>query len=127
MAGSRSGGIGETVVDALKIDRDGGEDMGQVGLGATDVARPAQAAGPHALRDGAFDARAAAVERGKGDRLLPLTRGLQGAVLRLRADRQCPAGVLRAAPWVQAEGATGTRAAVDLRELDLDHGVRPLV
>ena len=59
-------GLGEPGVEADDVDRCGGQDVAEVGLGQTRVAGAADAGAADGLRDGAFDACAYVVA------LLPL-------------------------------------------------------
>jgi hypothetical protein len=114
-------------IDALEIDGHSGQDVTDMGFRLTDVAGASRTTCSDRLRDGSLDPSPEAVQGGKFDGGLALARGLQGAVLRLRTDRQGPAQVLGPPTGVQALGAAGTDLAIRLGELDFDDVVRALV
>lgn len=106
----------QVVVDALEIDGRGDQDVLQMGLGLPDVARLAQLEGANALRERAFDARSGVVFGFPLGRLLCVSGGLEGLVLRFGVQRE-------AASHHLARRTAFTRRTVETgltRELDAD-------
>jgi hypothetical protein len=59
----------------------------------SDIAGTAQACASHPARDRAFDAGAARILRSKGIHCLPPPGRLEGLILPLRPDGECPPGI----------------------------------
>jgi hypothetical protein len=89
--GAARGGARPTVAPIcgpLDIDRGGGGDMLQVGLGQPAVPRRPQPEGAHPLGERALDPGPVGVVVGEGLGLLALTGGLDRLVFSLRVQRQ---------------------------------------
>jgi hypothetical protein len=78
----------EPIDDPYDIHRRGIQSLLEVGAGQSDIATPAEIEATYTLRQGALHAGPQGILGFKLRRLLPLSRGLHGHMLRLRPDGQ---------------------------------------
>src|SRR5262249_3628310 len=108
-------GAGKPVTESLKIDRGGGSQMLQVGLGYSYIACTPQTKGSYTLRDSRFDSRSYFVFFFELLRLFTRTRLLECLMERFRFKSHTPLFVL---------GLGTLRSAFTMLAIDLGkHGV----